>query len=67
MFSGLVEQKLNHNDRHYSWRIKDEVCKPKNTTPPVKRGGGSMISWWGFAAGRPGACHKIDDIMRKGS
>ena len=38
---------------------------PKNTTPTVKHGGGSIMLWGFFAAGGTGALHKIDDIMRE--
>jgi hypothetical protein len=42
---------------------KGEACK-KNTTPTVKRGGGSIMLWGCFAAGGTGALHKIDGIVR---
>jgi hypothetical protein len=41
-----------------------EACKPKNTIPNVKHGGVSIMFWGFFAAGRTGALHKIDGIMR---
>ena len=50
------------HDRCYVWRKKGEACKPKNTIPTVKHGGG-RIMWGCFAARGTGALHKIDGIM----
>ena len=57
-------QLFGHNDHRYVWRKKGEACKPKNTTPTVKHRGGSIMLWC-FAAGRTGALHKIDGIMKQ--
>jgi hypothetical protein len=58
---------FRHNDQLYVWRKKGEACKPKNTIPTVKHGGGSIMLWGCFAAGGSGALHKIDGIMRQGN
>ena len=34
---------LGHNDHRYVWRKKWEACKPKNTIPTMKHGGGSIM------------------------
>ena len=34
---------FGHNDHRYVWRKKGEACKPKNTIPTVKHGGGSIM------------------------
>jgi hypothetical protein len=55
---------FDHNDHRYVWRKKGEACKPKNPIATVKHGGGSVMLWGCFAAGRTDAHHKIDGIMR---
>jgi hypothetical protein len=34
---------FGHNDHRYIWRKKGEACKPKNTIPTVKHGGGRFM------------------------
>jgi hypothetical protein len=55
---------FGRNDHLYVWREKGKACKPKNTIPTVKHGGGSIMLWGCFAPGGHGALHKIDGIMR---
>ena len=43
---------------------KRGTCKP-NTIPTVKHGEGSIMLWGCIAAGRTGALHEIDGIMRE--
>ena len=39
----LWSELFGHNDHRYFWRKKGEACKPKNTIPTVKHGGGSNM------------------------
>ena len=44
---------------------KGKACKPKNSIPTVKHGGGSIMLLGCFAAGGTGTLHKINGTMRK--
>ena len=54
---------FGHNYHRYVWRKKGEACKPKNTTPTMKHGDGSIMLWGCLAAGGAGALHKIDTVI----
>jgi hypothetical protein len=56
-------QMFGHNDHHYVWRTKGDVCKQKNAIPTMKHKGESIMLWGCFAAGGSSALHKIDGIM----
>uniref|UniRef100_A0A8C8K1R5 Metallophosphoesterase 1 n=1 Tax=Oncorhynchus tshawytscha TaxID=74940 RepID=A0A8C8K1R5_ONCTS len=56
---------FGNNDHRYVWRKKGEACKPKNTIPTVKHGGGSVMLLGCFDAEGTGTRNKIDDIMRE--
>ena len=54
---------FGHNDHRYVWRKKGEACKPKNTMPTVKHGGGSMMLWRCFAAGGIGGIMRQENYV----
>ena len=40
---------FGHNEHQYVWRTEGEAFRPKNTTPTVHHGAGSVLLWGGSA------------------
>jgi len=54
---------FGHNFTNCVWRKKDDEYHPKNTTPTVKHGGGSIMFWGCFSAHGTGQLHCIKESM----
>ena len=56
---------FGHRDVAYVWRKQGEAYHPKNTVPPVKRGGGSIMLCGCFSAAGTGNLVRVEGIIKK--
>lgn len=60
-----VETRTEFFGQNNTWRESGEVHLLKNTVPPVKYGGGSLMFWGYFTAKGLGHLVTVDGMMRK--
>ena len=51
------------NIKCYVWHIPNTAHRPKNTTPTVKHGGGSLMLWGCFSSAETGALVRMEGKM----
>lgn len=56
---------FGHNEQQYVWRREGEAFHPKDTTPTVRHGAGSITLWGCSAVSGSAALKKLNGIMKK--
>ena len=56
---------FGHNEQQYVWRRGGEAFHPKDTTPTVRHGAGSITLWGCSAVSGSAALKKLNGIMKK--